>query len=130
MLWRSTYVADSRIYADGIRIGPFTGRDRIYQGESEHSSFQVGTFRGRRREAWRCCRRQRFSRLSDGYLAWHPRRPRMLGDARYAMLPTSVAPLWGLAFETDQPGTPASLVTDRTLTTEQRRAFVHMLLGR
>jgi inner membrane protein len=53
----------------------------------------------------------------------------MLGDARYAMLPTSVAPLWGIEFEAARAAAPVDLVTDRTLTAEARRKFLEMLSG-
>src|SRR5687767_6969235 len=89
VLWRSTYVADGRIYADGVRVGPVSA-PRIYQGES------AALFDPARDMAWAPAgsaariQAERFAALSDGYLAHHPRRPGMLGDARYAMLPTSL----------------------------------------
>jgi inner membrane protein len=128
ILWRSTYVTDGRIYADGIRVGPVSGL-RIYQGES------AALFDPARDMAWAPpgstarIQAERFARLSDGYLARHPRRPGMLGDARYAMLPTSVEPLWGIEFEAERPTARANLVTDRALTPEARRRFLDMLLG-
>ncbi len=128
LLWRSTYIADGRIYADGIRVGPFSGV-RVYRGDSaalvvperDLSWAPPGSPAGAQAE--------RFARLSDGYLAWHPQRPRMLGDARYAMLPTSVAPLWGVEFEAERASARVDLVTDRTLTPEARHRFIEMLFG-
>jgi inner membrane protein len=58
-----------------------------------------------------------------------PSRPELLGDVRYAMLPTSVEPLWGIVLPADAEQ-PAEFVTNRGLTPGKRRSFVAMLLGR
>lgn len=128
LLWRSTYIADGRIHADGIRVGPFSGV-RVYHGESAALVVPERDLPWAPRGSPAGVQAERFARLSDGYLAWHPRRPRMLGDARYAMLPTSVAPLWGIEFEAARAAAPVDLVTDRTLTAEARRKFLEMLSG-
>jgi inner membrane protein len=127
LLWRSTYLEGGRIYADGIHA--FTGT-RVYQGES------AARFDPARDMPWAPpgsparVEVERFGKLSEGYLARHPRRPGMIGDARYAMLPTSVEPLWGIVFEAERPEARVELVTDRTLTAEARQRFLDMLLGR
>ena len=127
VLWRSTYIEGARIYADGVHVASGV---RTYKGES------AALFDPARDMPWAPpgstarVQIERFSALSDGYLALHPRRPQMVGDARYAMLPTSVEPLWGIAFESERPDARAELVTDRTLTPEARGRFVEMLLGR
>jgi inner membrane protein len=127
VLWRSTYIQDGRIYADGVRAGAGT---RTYPGES------AALFDPARDIPWAPAgspahlQAERFAQLSEGYLTRHPRRPAMIGDARYAMLPTSVEPLWGIVFEAERPDARADLVTDRTLTPEARDRFVDMLLGR
>jgi inner membrane protein len=129
VLWRSTYIERGRIYADAIRPGPLAVT-RIFVGES------AALFDPARDMPWAPpgspARLQvdRFGKLSDGYLARHPHRPGLIGDARYAMLPTSVEPLWGIAFEAERPDARAEIVTDRTLTPEIRSRFLEMLLGR
>jgi inner membrane protein len=127
VLWRSTYLQDGRIYADGVRVASGA---LVYQGES------VTLFDPARDMPWAPAgsparlQVDRFEKLSHGYLARHPRRSGMIGDARYAMLPTSVEPLWGIVFETERADAQARLVTDRALTPEARGRFVEMLLGR
>lgn len=129
VLWRSTYVAQGRIYADAIRPGVFSGT-KVYAGGS------AARFDPARDLPWAPpgsparVQAERFARLSDGYLARHPRRPELIGDARYAMLPTSIEPLWGIEFEARRPDARVRLVTDRTLTPAARRRFLDMLLGR
>ena len=127
VLWRSVYLSGGRIHADGIHVGTVT---KAYPGDS------AALFDPARDLPWAppgsAARLQveRFGQLSEGYLARHPRRPGMIGDARYAMLPTSVEPLWGLVFEAEHPDARARLITDRALTPEARGRFVDMLLGR
>ena len=41
----------------------------------------------------------RFYWFSDGYLGWNPERKNLIGDVRYAVLPTSTIPLWGIEIE-------------------------------
>ena len=60
----------------------------------------------------------------------HPRRPELIGDARYAMLPTSLEPLWGIVVDPSAPGGAVRFETGRKLTPEIRTRFVAMLLGR
>jgi inner membrane protein len=127
VLWRSTYLSAGNIQADGIRAGLDI---RTYRGES------AALFDPARDMPWAPpgsparIQVERFAQISDGYLARHPRRPGMIGDARYAMLPTSVEPLWGIVFEAERPDARAELVTDRILTPELRHRFVDMLLAR
>lgn len=127
LLWRSTYVEGGRIHADGIRVASGT---RTYPGESAALFDPVRDMPWAPPDSPARVQAERFAALSDGYVARHPHRSRMLGDARYAMLPTSVEPLWGIVFEAERPDARAELVTDRTLTPEMRRRFLNMLLGR
>ena len=129
ILWRSTYVAGGRVYADGVRPG-LLGPAREYAGES------AALFDPARDLPWAPpgsrARRdaERFAVLSEGNLARHPRRPELVGDARYAMLPTDIAPLWGIVLDPADPDAPAAFVTERTLSEGMRERFVRMLLGR
>lgn len=127
VLWRATYAADGVAYADGIRPG-LLGEARLYPGESSplldaerDVAAAPGTRAGRDLA--------RFSVLSDGMVARAPSRPELLGDVRYAMLPTSVEPLWGIVLPSDAER-PAEFVTNRKLTPAKRRSFVAMLLGK
>jgi inner membrane protein len=128
VLWRSIYIAEGRVHVDGIRVG--LGQARIYRGES------VQLFYPQRDLPWAPAgsnarlQAERFVRFSDGYAARHPSRPDFIGDARYAMLPTSVVPLWGIVYEAERPDAGVRFVTDRQLTPQMRWRFVDMLLGR
>jgi len=128
VLWRSIYIADGRVHADGIRVG--LGGPRVYRGESS------ALFDPARDLAWAPAgsnarlQAERFVRFSDGYVARHPARPEFIGDARYAMLPTGIAPLWGIVYEGERPDAGVRFVTDRQFTPAMRQQFLSMLLGR
>lgn len=72
---------------------------------------------------------QRFARLADGWLVQHPQDATVVGDIRYAMLPDSDQPLWGLR-ASPGPGQPTELVEFRDAGGEVRQAFLDRLLGR
>ena len=46
---------------------------------------------------------RRFFHFSDGWVGRHPADPLVLGDLRYANLPTEISPLWGISLN---PATP------------------------
>jgi len=126
VLWRSVYLADGRIHADAVRAG--MGGTRVYPGESAPRvpggvpEAAPDTVLGRDVA--------RFARVADGWLVRHPDRPDVVGDARYAMLPTSIRPLWGVVVDPARADAHAAFVTLRSLDGPTRRAFTTMLLGR
>jgi inner membrane protein len=63
-------------------------------------------------------------------LARDPSRPELVGDVRYAMLPTGVEPLWGIVLDPTRPDEHVAFVTNRRLTPARRRVLLDMLLGR
>jgi inner membrane protein len=129
LLWRSLYVSEGAIHVDALRL-PAWGEARIYRGErarlldiEQDFSWAVPGSRAR-------VELERFAFFSDGLLVAHPRDPALIGDARYAMLPDSLRPLWGIRFEDADPGSRADWVTDRQMTSAERERFIDMLLGR
>ena len=72
----------------------------------------------------------RFRDFSDGYIARHPSLPGVLGDVRYAMLPTSARPLWGITLDLSQPSRHAGYNFYRQMSQVERQQFLAMLLGR
>jgi inner membrane protein len=71
----------------------------------------------------------RFTRFSDGFVALHPQQPDVLGDVRYALLPNSVAPLWGIELDVAQPDRHVAFLTFRQTDAALRRMFLAMLRG-
>ncbi|MCP5156239.1 MAG: metal-dependent hydrolase [Ectothiorhodospiraceae bacterium] len=127
VLWRALYVVDGRIHADAVRV-LWPGGGRAYAGDSADMLGSDGA------PAWavpgsRAAHDlERFAKFSRGWLIRDPRNPDRVGDARYAMLPTSLEPLWMIAPR--GPGEPVAFVTDRAFTHETRERLVTMLLGR
>lgn len=127
LLWRTLYVADGTVHADAVRPG-WLGDTRVYEGESRALlSAEALAASDARIKATDV---RRFARFADGLLVRHPTRAAMIGDARFAMLPTQLRPLWGIEPASDTPGATARFVTDRSMSPAERRRFVDMLLGR
>jgi len=128
VLWRSIYVVKGRAHVDGIRVG--AGAAKIYPGASvallDPERDLPMVVPGSRAAADTA----RFVEFSGGFAAVHPERPGFVGDVRYSMLPTSVEPLWGIAYDGTGPDAAVRFATDRRLAPETRRRFVDMLLGR
>ena len=125
LLWRSLYVENGIAYVDAVRASP-AGETRVYPGQSAplidpEDELRSAQNRLRERDV------MRFAAFSDSLMIRHPERPAMLGDARFAMLPTLLRPLWGI-----EPGAEGSTeyVTDRSLSEDERQLFIDMLLDR
>ncbi|MCC6532197.1 MAG: metal-dependent hydrolase [Burkholderiales bacterium] len=128
VLWRSLYLDRGEIQADAVRVGLFGG-ERIYAGERARRldpARDLGLPPGSRTLQ----DIERFTVFADALVVRHPRRPNFIGDARYAMLPTSIEPLWGIVIDPAAPGAAVQFETGRRLTPEVRERFVAMLLGR
>ncbi len=115
VLWRGLYIEGDVLHAQAVRAGIRIGH---YPGESAPLAPEAHAASGPE---------SRFSALSDGWLVADPRHPGRIGDARYAMLPTTLRPLWGI--ERDADGS-VRFAVDRSMSEEERRRFVAMLLGR
>jgi inner membrane protein len=128
VLWRSLYLSDGRLFADAVRVG-LPGSVRVYPGESAprfDPRSEPGLPEGSR------ARRdmERFVAFSDNLPVRHPRRAEVIGDARYAMLPNSIEPLWGVVIDVEAPDAPLRLEHFRDSSAPTRRRFIDMLLGR
>jgi inner membrane protein len=127
VLWRSLYLHEGRLYADAVRVG-LPGNADVYPGESAprfdpaaDASLPPGS--PARRDL------ERFVAFTGGLAVRHPQRRDFVGDARYAMLPTSIAPLWGVVVPL-QGEAALRFENLRILTPGIRDRFVAMLLGR
>jgi inner membrane protein len=114
VLWRTLYVHDGRVHVDAVHAGVAT---RHYSGTSAPL---VGTA-----DAGRAADIERFRRFADGWLV--ETRPGFVGDARYAMLPTAIAPIWGISWDANGR---VAFVTDRSMGSAMRDRWLAMLLGR
>lgn len=127
LLWSIRYVSSDTLYADGVRLLPFADPD-LYEGNSvallnwqQQYSHLRGTVLYKDII--------RFNQLSNGILTAHPDSGQAIGDGRYAMLPTSVKPLWGIKIDTTSPGQHVVFNTYRSNSSKVRKIFKDMLLG-
>lgn len=128
LLWRSVYEHDGRFYVDAIRTG-LIGAPRIYEGsavpvmEVEHLRAELPANSQLAKDL------ARFEHFSDGFLAEHPSQPDVLGDLRYALLPQSVQPLWGIRIDRSKADQHVPFENFREVAKEDRRALLQMLRG-
>lgn len=128
VLWRSVYQSNDRFYVDAIRIGP--GPNRVYPGgnaqvfnrERDLPELAEGSVLSRDIA--------RFSKLANGYVVSDPGRKNVLIDIRYAMLPTSITPMWGIDLNVATNSQHAKFEIYRDRPTNAQDLFLAMLLGR
>ena len=128
LLWRSIYHHGDQIYVDAIRTGLF-GQPKVYEGVS----LPVLTLRQLSNGLPEDCvlveDLKRFDHFSDGYLAQHPKDPNVIGDLRYAVLPQSVTPLWGIRVDRERINAHVTFETFRNVTKQDRIRLLRMLNG-
>ncbi len=128
LLWRTLYQVEGLFYVDAVRVGWFSA-PRYYAGEPiarvvPEDLAMIPTDSVLIKDI------ERFSKLTDGYMVRHPEQPWVLGDIRYAMLPNSIRPLWGIHINTALPDEHVEFLTLREMNPEMRQEFLDMLLGR
>jgi len=128
LLWRAIYRSGDIWHVDAVRIG--LGAGQVYPGTTApvfNLSRDMPVL-----AATSVLYRdiQRFDFFSDGYLALHPEDPALLGDVRYAMLPTSVRPLWWIRLDTKDPEAHVQFEASRRMPSEEVDRFFGMLRGK
>jgi len=127
LLWRAIYRSGDNYHVDGVRVGLDAGR--VYAG-SRAPAFNLQ--RDLPALAVTSVLHQdirRFDFFSDSYLALHPDDSGLLGDVRFAILPTSTRPLWGIRLDLQNPQAHAQFETSRRLSRAEIDQFVSMLKG-
>ena len=98
MFWRSLYIADGKLYADGLQI-PWYGEAKVLPGASADAI----TFTDLPPAAQTQPEAQRQFKILDwfagGYLAPISGQANAIGDMRITAAVESLAPLWGLQFD-------------------------------
>jgi inner membrane protein len=127
LLWRSIYRSGDAYHIDAVRAG--LGAGRIYPGTTAPAFNLSRDMPALSATSVLHDDIGRFDFFSDGYLALHPDDPGLLGDVRYAMLPTSTRPLWGIRLDTQHPEVHAQFETSRLMSRQAINRFVEMLRG-
>lgn len=128
LLWSTRYESNDTLYADGLRLSPFSA-PTVYKGESTpllNWRQKYESYKGTK--LYNDIRR--FDTLSEGFLIYHPHKQNIIGDGRYAMLPTTMSPLWGIIVDTSQAQRHLPFKTFRDASPEIQSTFLDMLLGK
>jgi inner membrane protein len=126
ILWRSVYLSTGVFHVDAVRVA--LGVPLVYHGgslqqfhpdqlDAPPSTLQATDI-------------ERFRSISGDYLVVHPQRPLVVGDVRYAMLPNSTLPLWGIVLDPGAPDDHVNFITMRDSSKPSRQIFLDMLRGR
>jgi inner membrane protein len=127
LVWKVVYEAQGRFYIDAIRTG---FAPRVFAGDS------VAKLDVSRDLPWLDPASQqardieRFRWFSNDYLAIDPTDPLRIGDIRYSLVPSQVAPLWSIALSREAtPDQHVAYVTQRNPDGRQTDLLWAMLRG-
>lgn len=129
LLWRSIYRSDGVYHIDAVRAGLGDAGQRIYPGATVRAFDVARELPGLSTTSVLYQDIQRFDLFSEGYLALHPDDPYLLGDVRYAMLPTHIRPLWGIRLDMRHPEAHVQFEATRQMSKQEIGRFIEMLRG-
>ncbi len=98
LLWRSVYIADGRLYADGIKV-PWFGSPLVLEGGSADATTLEDLPPAAQANAETKRRFQVFNWFADGLIASINDGTNAVGDMRITGTVESLVPLWGLQFD-------------------------------
>lgn len=127
ILFRGFYAHDGSYWADAVRV-PWWGEARVYQGAQAPTLDWERVTEGL--DPLHVRDLERFAYFSNGYLIHDPIELGMIADFRYAILPNSVAPMWGVYLGGAKPGEHLQFRRYTKTTPPVRAAFMDQLLGR
>ena len=125
LLWRSIYAFDGRFYVDGVRPWPYR---KLFEGTSIATLNPAQDFPWLEHGSTQALDVDRFTQLSEGYVAKASDGSPRVFDVRYSFLPTETAPMWYILLT---PGAAldshAIYATDRTSATEKLPTLIRMI---
>ncbi|MCK4709855.1 MAG: metal-dependent hydrolase [Gammaproteobacteria bacterium] len=128
-LWRSIYLYQDKYYVDAIRLSPLTGQSETFTGSSiarfyaNNHKLNITANSVLQKDI------QRFSSFTSNSLALHPQQDNIIIDVRYANLPNSILPLWGIQFDPEKPNQHATYNIYRDASKTTRQKFFDMLFN-
>ena len=128
-VWRGIYVLEGNIYVDAIRVGLFDPEPKVYSGAIAKGVDLPALKLGIETGSTLSRDIDRFNHFSDGYLSWHPDQDNVIGDARYALLPNSIYPLWGIEIDRARPNQHVRFVNFRNADREAVDSLYKMISG-
>ena len=127
LVWRSTYIANDRIYVDAVRPG-FT-ENKTYTGSSVPLFIPERDAAGIPKDSVLYADILRFEKFSDGFIAMEPGKDNLLGDVRYSMTPIKIATLWGITLNKTKLNEHAHYGFYRATSPDDRKNYIAMILG-
>ena len=127
-LWRSTLETKTEFWIDAIRVIP-SKTSKIFEGGVISKVNPETDFPDLDSNSTLKKDIRRFAFFSDNYLAWHPSVPETLGDIRYAMLPNSLEPLWGITLDRKNPSSHVRMNHFRNSGSEKLKVLIDMIFN-
>lgn len=128
LVWRTVYQSSNRFHLSAIRLSPFS-EPHYRQGDTLTVWSPDDTLDGMTPENLTHSDILRFRRFSDDYVVRHPTLANAMGDARYALLPHSGLPLWGIVWDPKQSNQHVTFENWRKMTPEIMQTFLGLLTG-
>lgn len=129
LLWRIVYQIGNDYYVDAVQLLP--GDSPVhYPGKSVQAFTERDAAAVAVDGSVLANDIERFRFFSQSYLFVHPEQREVLGDLRYAMLPDSVVPLWGIRIDPGEPESHVSLEYFRDASAPNRAHLWDMIWGR
>jgi len=129
LLWRTVYRHEDRFYVDALHV-PFRGEVRLYPGASTPALDFPEDFAKIPEDSRLYFDLKRFDLFSDSYLYLPEGTGNLVGDLRYALIPNSLVPLWGVRWEAGAYDSAVEFETFRNLDKAKRDQFFDMMRGR
>ena len=126
VLYRSVYEHEGIFYVDAIRVGWFS-IPHIYTGSGIAKLEIDNVFPELSQPSQHKQSIIRFQKLTDRFLVLHPGKDFILGDIRYAMIPSSIRPLWGIRRNPQSPHDPVEFIQMRNREPGEIQLFFDML---
>lgn len=129
ILWRSIYAYEGKFFIDALRVPALAGSASVFPGSAVQRVDVQELLAKLPSGSDLAHDLRRFDHFSDGYLAWHPRHPEVLADIRYATLPDSPLPIWGIEIDFDDPTRHSPMLYFREVSVQDRERLLDMLFG-
>lgn len=129
ILWRSIYEHDGRFYVDAVRVG-FFSEPLVYSGESVEKFIKTRYSDRLPENSVLAGDIDRFNKFSDNFIALQSGERDLLVDVRYSSLPNSIAPLWAIEMNLEQPEQHAQFRVFRSMSKPLREEFMALLMGK
>ena len=127
VLWRTIYTVNDSVFVDAVHLGD---PQRVYPGAATRLFDPTSDLPWAPSDSRAKNDAHRFAAFAQNLATRHPTRPDFIGDIRYAMLPNSIEPLWGIELDPAAPEQLTRYLTNRSFAPAVREQFLTMLLGR